>query len=251
MRSSNSNAFEASILQITGLGYLGCLIQVTFNSNHCRTMKSPLTNSLFSLLFAAAILTVCGCQTGAPGMETVSNMAKSPDTYKVKLNTTKGDIVLEITREWSPNGADRFHELVSMGYYKDIVIFRGIRGFMFQFGIHGDPAISKQWISKTYPDDPQRSVSNMKGYITFAKAEAANSRSVQTFINLGDNSGLDNDGFTPFGKVIQGMDVVEKINTEYGENRPMDQGAFQGGGNKYILGKYPNLDIIKSAEFVD
>lgn len=175
---------------------------------------------------------------------------KAPDVYKVKVATTKGDFVIKVDRSWAPNGADRFYNLVDIGYFKDIAIFRAIEGFMFQFGIHGDPAVSKQWREANIKDDPGAGVSNRPGFITFANA-GPNTRSVQLFINLGDNRRLDNMGFTPFGQVVEGADVVLKINTEYGENPPDVQGSFQARGNEFILRKYPKLDMIKSVTLLD
>ncbi len=176
---------------------------------------------------------------------------KAPDTFRAKLVTSKGDIVIEVNRKWSPNGADRFYNLVKIGYFKDVLVFRAIKGFMFQFGIHADPAVNAEWGNSNIKDDPPAGISNQKGFITFAKTGAPNSRSTQMFINFGDNGGLDNQGFTPFGKVVEGMAVLEKINTEYGENRIFNfQGDFQAKGNPYALSKYPNLDMIKSATII-
>ncbi|MCH2182728.1 MAG: peptidylprolyl isomerase [Mariniblastus sp.] len=176
---------------------------------------------------------------------------QAPETYKVKLNTTKGDIVIQVNRDWSPNGADRFYNLVKIGYFKDVVFFRAIPNFMVQFGIHGDPAVNEKWKESNIQDDAgKQGVSNEPGYLTFAKTGRPNSRSVQFFINLGNNARLDSMGFTPIGKVVEGMDNFMKLNTEYGENKPADQGSFQSQGNPYIMKEYPNLDMIKSAEIV-
>lgn len=174
---------------------------------------------------------------------------QAPEEFKVKFETTKGDFVVKVTRAWSPNGADRFYNLVDIGYFKDIVIFRAIDGFMFQFGIHGDPAVSAAWKDAVIKDDPNAKVSNNPGYLTFATG-GPNTRTTQIFINLGDNRRLDSMGFTPFGQVVDGQKVVLSVNTEYGENRGNVQGEFQSRGNKYILEKYPNADIIKSVTFV-
>lgn len=177
---------------------------------------------------------------------------QAPDKFRVKFETTKGDIVLEVNREWSPVGADRFYNLVDIGYFKDIVIFRAVPDFMFQFGIHGSPAVSQHWSNSNIKDDPRKpGISNEPGTITFAKTGAPNSRSTQMFINLKDNAFLDGQGFTPFGKVVEGMDIVKKINTEYGENPPDLQSRFEAQGNAYVLKRFPNLDIIKSAKVVE
>jgi peptidyl-prolyl cis-trans isomerase A (cyclophilin A) len=175
---------------------------------------------------------------------------KAPDEFKVKFQTTKGDFVVKVTRAWSPNGADRFYNMVDIGYYNDIVIFRAIDGFMFQFGIHGDPAVNSKWSEANFKDDPNAGVSNKPGYLSFAKSGRPNSRSTQIFVNLGNNANLDGMNFTPFAQIVEGADVVMKINTEYGENARDVQGNFQAEGNKYILKKYPKLDIIKSVSFL-
>lgn len=197
---------------------------------------------------------------GSDSKNTVTNPAlldptkanvQAPDKFQVKVSTTKGDFVVDVNRKWSPNGADRFYNLVKIGYFDNVVIFRAIKGFMFQFGIHGDPAVNAKWSNANIKDDPKSEISNQKGYITFAKTGQPNSRSTQLFINLGNNAGLDGQGFTPFGQVVSGMDVVEKINTEYGENPRSFQGDFKAGGNDYALQRFPNLDIIKSMSIVE
>ncbi len=177
---------------------------------------------------------------------------KAPDTFKAEFDTTKGKFTVEVTRSLSPNGADRFYNLVKSGYFKDIAFFRVIKGFMCQFGIHGDPAISAKWRSANIQDDPVKG-SNTRGTITFATA-GPNTRSTQFFINFADNANLDGMGFSPFGKVTQGMDVVDKINGEYGEGAPRgrgpDQGRIQQQGNAYLKKDFPNLDYINSVTIV-
>ena len=175
---------------------------------------------------------------------------EAPEKFRVKFSTTKGDYTVEVNRAWSPNGADRFYNLVKIGYFQDVAIFRAIKGFMYQFGIHGDPAVSRVWSDANITDDPNAGISNAPGTICFAKTGAPNSRSTQMFVNLGNNASLDGLGFTPFGEVVEGMDVVRKINTEYGENRGNVQGDFKDKGNAFIMMKYPNIDFIKSATFV-
>ena len=178
---------------------------------------------------------------------------KAPETFKAQFDTTKGKFIVEVTRALSPNGADRFYNLVRSGYFKDIAFFRVIPGFMAQFGIHGDPKVATAWRTATIPDDPVKS-SNVRGAITFAKTGAPNSRSTQFFINFGDNKNLDGMGFAPFGKVTEGMDIVDKINGEYGEGAPRgrgpEQGRIQSQGNVYLKKDFPNLDYIKSVTIV-
>jgi peptidyl-prolyl cis-trans isomerase A (cyclophilin A) len=175
---------------------------------------------------------------------------KAPDVYKVKFTTTKGDFTVEVHRPWAPNGADRLYNLVRIGYYKDVAFFRVIKGFMVQFGIHGDPAVNTVWRQAHIPDDPPHVQSNTRGMVTFATA-GPNTRTVQLFINYADNTRLDDMGFAPIGKVVQGMDVVDNIEGQYGEGAPMgagpSQGRVQAEGNTYLKAEFPKLDYIKSA----
>lgn len=176
---------------------------------------------------------------------------KAPDKFKVKFKTTKGDIVVEVKKELSPLGADRFYNMVKMGYFKDIAFFRVVPGFMAQFGIHGDPAVNRVWKDLGIQDEPVKG-SNKRGTLTFAKKGMPNSRSVQFFLNLVDNPNLDGMGFAPFGQIVKGLDVLDKINGEYGEGAPRgrgpDQMRLQAQGNSYLKGEYKNLDYIQSAE---
>lgn len=178
---------------------------------------------------------------------------KAPAEFTVKFETSKGDFYLEVTREWAPNAADRFYNMVKNDYFNQTYIFRAIDGFMFQFGIHGNPKVAAKWGEATFPDDPYNKKSNVPGTISFAQTGRPNSRSCQIFINLGNNSRLDQPDrgqpFVPFGKVVKGFDsVVKKIETKYGENpRNEDiQGNFKRGGNAYIKQRFDGLDYIKS-----
>jgi len=178
---------------------------------------------------------------------------KAPDTFKAQFDTTKGKFTIEVTRDLAPNGADRFYNLVKSGYFKDVAFFRVVPGFMCQFGIHGDPAVSAKWREASIADDPVKG-SNTRGTITYAMA-GPNTRTTQLFINFKDNVGLDGQGFSPFGKVVDGMDVVDKIYGEYGDSAMFgghgpDQGRIQMEGNTYLKKDFPNLDYIKSATIV-
>ena len=179
---------------------------------------------------------------------------KSPESFKVKFETTKGNFTVEVTRSVSPNGADRFYNLARSGYFKDVAFFRVIPGFMCQFGIHGDPKVADAWnkVKAQIPDDAVKA-SNTRGAVTFATG-GPNTRTTQFFISFGDNSRLDSTGFSPVGKVTEGMDVVDKINGEYGEGAPRgrgpDQSRIQMEGNAYLKKDFPNLDYIKSATVV-
>jgi peptidyl-prolyl cis-trans isomerase A (cyclophilin A) len=174
---------------------------------------------------------------------------KAPATYKAKFDTSKGVFVVEVTRDWAPNGADRFYNLVKNGFYDNVRFFRVISGFMVQFGISGDPKVSAPWREARIADDPVKQ-SNKRGMITYAMA-GPNTRTSQVFINFADNANLDNSGFSPFGRVLSGMDVVDKLNAEYGEGAPRgrgpDQGRIQMEGNAYLQRDFGRLDFVKKA----
>jgi peptidyl-prolyl cis-trans isomerase A (cyclophilin A) len=173
---------------------------------------------------------------------------KAPATYKAKFLTTKGDFVVDVTRAWAPLGADRFYNLVKNGYYNNCVLFRVVPGFVVQFGINGSPKISAPWEHANLPDDPVLQ-SNKLGTITYATA-GPNSRTTQVFVNLGDNSRLDGQGFAPFGQVIEGMDVIQKFDSEYDDQPTNMQDQIQSQGNVFLKAHFPNLDSIKTAVIV-
>jgi peptidyl-prolyl cis-trans isomerase A (cyclophilin A) len=174
---------------------------------------------------------------------------QAPASYKVRFDTTKGPFVIQVTRAWAPNGADRFYNLVKNGFYDNVRFFRVISGFMVQFGINGDPQVSARWRNANIPDD-RVTQSNTRGMITFATA-GPNTRTTQVFINFADNTNLDGMGFAPFGKVVSGMDVVDKLNAEYGEGAPRgrgpDQGRLQSEGNAYLAQSFARMDYVKKA----
>jgi peptidyl-prolyl cis-trans isomerase A (cyclophilin A) len=179
---------------------------------------------------------------------------KAPEVYKAKFTTTKGDFVVEVHRDWAPNAADRFYDLVKMGFFDDTRFFRAVDNFMVQFGISGDPVVNTKWQQANIQDDPVKQ-SNTRGFVTFAQTNMPNSRSTQVFINYTDaNIRLDAMRFAPFGKVSQGMDVVDSLYKGYGEGAPggmgPDQGRIQAQGNAYLDSSFPKLDGIKHAEIV-
>jgi len=169
---------------------------------------------------------------------------RAPAVYKAKFDTSAGVFVVEVHSDWAPNGADRFYNLVKNGFYDNCRFFRVVPGFMVQFGINGDPAVQRNWVNATIPDEPVKQ-GNTRGVITFAKSGAPNSRTSQVFINFKDNSFLDRQGFSSFGKVITGMEVVDKIYSGYGEQP--EQGRIQAEGNAYLTKAFPKLDYIKKA----
>lgn len=176
---------------------------------------------------------------------------RAANIFNVRLETSKGDIIIEVHRDWAPHGADRFYNLVSAGYYDCARFFRVIEGRWAQFGINGDPQISNRWRTNFIPDDPAGE-SNIRGTIAFAFA-VPNGQTTQVFINLRDNSAThDREPFVPFGKVIEGMEIADKLYAEYGE---LAGGGIRGGkqdpifqgGNKYLEDNFPRLDFIKRA----
>ncbi len=199
-------------------------------------------------LSIVAILALAACDQPtkpAPGPKP----SATPAEFKVKFITSRGDFTIKVVRDWSPNGADRFYDLVKAGFYDDARFFRVIPNFMVQFGISGDPKVMATWRDKKIYDDPVKQP-NTRGRITFAMS-GPNSRTTQIFINFGDNSSLDSQGFSPFGEIIEGMNVVDSINSEYGEGAPRgkgpDQQKLQQMGNDYLKTNFPNLDYVKSA----
>lgn len=181
--------------------------------------------------------------------EKTEDLPAIPELFKVKFETTKGDVILEVHRDWAPLGAQRFHELVTKGIYDDNRLFRVVPGFVAQFGIPGKPELAGQWQMKRFKDDPVKE-SNLAGYVTFATS-GRNSRTTQLFVNLADNQNLDRMGFAPFAKVIQGMDVVLQWNGEYGETPGKAQERIQNEGNAFLDKEYPKLDSIKKATIVE
>ncbi|MDQ2840035.1 MAG: peptidylprolyl isomerase [Acidobacteriota bacterium] len=204
---------------------------------------------LLAIGLAASLASLsCGSSKKSGGME------HSPAQYKVRLQTTKGDVIVLVHRDWSPLGADHFYELTKMKFYDNNAFFRALRGFVVQWGINGDPQVNKSWSEITIKDDPPK-VSNKVGTVVFAKTGEPDSRSTQLFINLGDNSAaLDAQGFTPFGEVIDGMENVIKIYTDYGEMAPGGTGpnpaAIADIGNPYLEEHFPKLDYIKTARVI-
>ena len=174
---------------------------------------------------------------------------KAPAKFKVQFETTKGVVIVEVTREWSPNGADRFYNLAKNGFFDGIKFFRVVPGFVVQFGIHGDPSLATKWLESNIPDD-KVVTGNKRGFLTYAKSGAPNSRSTQLFINLADNSRLDEMGFSAFGKVIKGMEVVDKLYGEYGEQLTQLQGEIAAQGNKFLEKNFPKLDAVKTAKII-
>lgn len=209
------------------------------------------SRQLTSSILCAALALVCGACSGG-GKTTSEEFApvpneKSPDHLKVRFDTSKGPILIQVERDWAPLGADRFYTLVKTGYLNGDRFFRVVPNFVIQFGLAPDPKLTARWRQANLKDDPVKE-NNMRGTLVFATA-GPNTRTTQLFINTNDNVRLDGQGFAPFGRVISGMDVVDKIFSGYGEQP--DQQRIQNEGNAYLEKEFPNLDYIKSATVVE
>lgn len=203
------------------------------------------------ILTFIALISLCACSSSNPSKSSPEENSKAagppPAVFRVNFDTSKGPFVVEVHRSWAPNGSDRFYDLVRKKFFDGTRFFRVVPGFIVQFGLSGDPSASAQWRTMTIPDDPVTE-HNVRGTIVFATA-GPGTRTTQLFINLGDNTqSLDPQGFSPFGRVAEGMDVVDKIYPGYGESP--DQGRIQAEGNEYLTQTFPNLDYIKSARVV-
>ena len=200
-----------------------------------------------SMFAAAGLLAAAAAFAGqaAASLKSPASLTEqAPASYKAAFDTSAGKFVITVHRAWAPNGADRFYNLVKNGFFDETRFFRVVPGFMVQFGISGDPAIASVWQNTNIKDDPASGKSNTKGMVSFA-TRGKDTRTTQIFINYGNNAGLDKQGFTPFGEVTTGMDVVEKITDQYGE-KP-NQGQIQAEGNKYLTASFPKLDYVKKA----
>lgn len=226
-------------------------------------------SGILLVAFAGGLLVPSGCGVGegtgstppwvdpntprAPAIdphadEAVADLEAPPiPPYRVKLETTKGDVLIDVNPTWAPRGAARFKELVEAGYYDDNRFFRVVPSFVVQFGMHGDPAVNAAWDNKTITDDRVMKA-NTRGYVTFATS-GPDARTTQVFINLSDNRALDkmSQNFAPFGRVIEGMEVVEALNSQYGEAPSHQQGRIAQDGNAYLDQAFPGLDSIIKA----
>jgi peptidyl-prolyl cis-trans isomerase A (cyclophilin A) len=201
-------------------------------------------------LTAMLLLTACG---SSPKEQTAAPPVPVPDVYRAAFETNKGRFVVEVTKAWAPEGAERFYRLIEQRFYDDARFFRVVRNFVVQFGINGDPAVEARWRELTIADDPVKE-SNKRGTITFATS-GPNTRTTQVFINLADNVRLDKSGFAPFGRVVEGMEsAVDRFYLGYGDGPPRgsgpDQSALELKGNAYLEDKFPRCDYIRTARIV-
>ena len=176
--------------------------------------------------------------------QTACSGPSMPAQYKVKFDTSKGPFTVEVHRDWAPLGSDRFYELVTTGFYDDARFFRIVPKFVVQFGISKDPKVSAHWREMNIPDDAVHE-KNLRGYLTYAMG-GRDTRTTQVFINLADNLNLDTQGFSPFGRVIDGMNVVDTLYSGYGEAPQQD--LIQTQGNEYLKSQFPLMDYIKTAK---
>jgi peptidyl-prolyl cis-trans isomerase A (cyclophilin A) len=197
-------------------------------------------------LIIPILLILAGCSSKATKAPAPAKTGPAPAEFKVKFDTSKGAFIVEVHRDWAPHGADRIYELVENKFYDDARFFRVVRNFVVQWGIHKDPGIEALWRQLQIVDD-RVTQSNLRGYVTFATA-GPNTRTTQVFVNLRNNSQLDGQGFAPFGKVIDGMDVVDRMYGGYGEQ--VQQGMIERQGNQYLETNWPQLDYIKTARVV-
>lgn len=207
------------------------------------------TNLRFVL--ALAVVALCGC--GKPAGVVTERARAVPEVYRASFETSRGRFAIEVTKSWAPEGAERFYRLLEQRFYDEARFFRVVRNFVVQFGINGTPAVSARWSNLTIADDPVKQ-SNLRGTITFATS-GPNTRTTQVFINLNDNARLDQRGFAPFGKVIEGMEVVDRLYNGYGDSPPRgegpDQTLIETQGNAYLESKFPMLDYVRRARVVE
>jgi peptidyl-prolyl cis-trans isomerase A (cyclophilin A) len=199
-----------------------------------------------SILPAAAFaLVFTGCHK--------DEKVRVPEVFRVKFETSQGDFVVKATRAWAPRGVDRFHELVRMRYFDQNRFYRVVAGFIAQFGVHKDYDVHDRWRKYFILDDPPKE-KNVRGTLAFAQSDP-NTRATEIFINLSDNAGLDAQGFVPFGKIVEGMGVVDKLYSGYGEMMPegkfIDPNRVENGTNAYLEPRFPKLDYIKRAVFLN
>ena len=201
--------------------------------------RAPLVMRYFAVL-AVGLAVACGRSKDA----TATPAGPAPDSFRVTFATNRGTFVVEATRAWAPNGADRFYALAKSGFFDDNRFFRVLPGYIAQFGINDQKKVNERWDDQPIPDDPRKET-NARGTIVFT-TNGANSRSHQLFINLKDNPKLDAQGFVPFGRVVSGMEVVDSLYDDYGD--APQQRLISTLGNNYLLRMFPKLDYLTTAK---
>lgn len=222
-------------------------------------------NRARSVAATAVVVFLAACDSAPPPPEAASPppaespaepgaAVAAPDVFRVRMETSRGPVVIELHRDWAPIGVDRFHELVRNDFFNDARFFRVLPGFVAQFGMPADPQVAQAWADRNLQDDPVKQ-SNRRGTLTYASmAPTPNTRSTQLFINLADNANLDGMGFAPIGEVVEGMAAIDSLYSAYGEGPPYgpgpDQGRLMAEGNAYLQRQFPNLDYIRSVTIV-
>jgi cyclophilin family peptidyl-prolyl cis-trans isomerase len=196
-----------------------------------------------SKLLVIALASLVACSSAK---QQAAQDASGTSSFRVRMETSRGPVVVEVDRSLAPIGADRFYQLVKAKYFDGARFYRVVPHFVVQWGAAADPKVTKKW-DVSIPDDPVKT-SNVRGTMTFAATNVPNSRTTHLFINLGDNSRLDTLGFAPIGKVVSGMDDVDRIYAGYDEKPDQDQIAQSG--NAYLEKAFPQLDYIKTARVV-
>jgi cyclophilin family peptidyl-prolyl cis-trans isomerase len=176
----------------------------------------------------------------------------APDSFLVAFETTKGRFDVLARTHWAPLGAERFYELVHRRFYDSVYFHRVVKGFVAQFGMNGNPDVGRAWGGRRMVEDPLRQ-SNKRGTISFARG-GPNTRTTQVFINLVDNVRLDTAGtigYSPFAEVVNGMAVVDSLNSEYGSApNSVPDSARRTGVNEFFRRTFPKLDMIKTARVI-
>ena len=230
---AKNNLFVLSLL-IGGIVFSGCVDEPE---------SAPVKNALENM----EAISNTSTPPPPPSQTTDSDVSDVPTSgeFEVEFTTKHGKFIVAVNRSWAPRGAERFYQLVKSGFYDGAGFFRVVPDFMVQFGIAADPGVHAKW-GASIPDDPVKE-SNKRGYMTFATS-GPNSRTSQVFINFKDNGFLDGQGFSPFGKVIKGMEIVDKISSAHGEEPK--QHMIEASGDSYLRANFPNLDYVTSAKLV-
>lgn len=219
-------------------------------------------HSRVARLFLLALFAGCGgdgadtaesAPARSPLLRTADYAETAPDRFRVEMETSEGVVTIEVHRAWAPLGADRFYNLAKGGFYDDTRIYRVLDDFMAQWGLNGDPYVNQAWKSEFIVDDPVTQ-SNLRGRVAFAKG-GVHTRTTEVFISTKDNGPLDENGFAPFGEVVEGMDVVDRFYSAYGDGPPRGEGPYQAmaaaRGNAYFDEEFPELTRIISMRVVE
>jgi peptidyl-prolyl cis-trans isomerase A (cyclophilin A) len=209
-------------------------------------MPHRLRGAVFTLTISSSVALLAGQGNIERLKDPMRLSERAADLFQARFDTSQGTFVVAVEREWAPLAADRFYNLVKNGFYDDARFFRVLDGFMAQFGLHADPTVSAAWRFANLKDEAVKK-SNTRGFVSFARESSPNSRYTMIFINYKDNSYLDADGFAPFGQVVSGMDVVDRLYSGYGRQNIPDQRRILREGNAYLLAEYPKLDFVKTA----